>query len=155
MAANSPPITKYSEKEDSRGDSVLFSLQITLTKSEASVLTSGLTSDQGSRQLWLRNLVLDSEFIPVHLTNMEIDWDAPCFTGPCPLSPWKNPLYEFCYIFKMSGSSTVKYAGWNFSPCPGISALEYKVFTFGSLTIRLYKCDPMIIQTNSHLRGKA
>ena len=25
------------------------------------------------------------------------------FFGPCPLSPWKNPLYAFCYIFKVSG----------------------------------------------------
>lgn len=76
------------------------------------------------------------------------------FSGPCPLSPWKNPLYAFCYICKMSGSSTIKYAGWNFPPCPGISALEYKGFTSGSLTIWLYKCDPTIIQTNSHLKGK-
>ena len=101
-------------------------------KSEASLLTSGLTTDQGSRQLWLRNLVLDSEFIPVHLTNMEIDWDAPCFTILWSLSTFPLKECTLCILLYLQDVKLKhyqicwpKFPSFSWNICPWIQRVYF------------------------------
>lgn len=76
----------------------------------------------------------------------EAHWNAPHFTilWSLPTFPLKQSI--LCILLcvqdvKWTIPSSGKYSGWNSSPCSGISVLEYKWFTFGSLIVWLYNCE--------------